>query len=136
MSNQRTSRLLGGFAAVAVLVSAACHVTPRGNSNIYTGTEGSHEVGRLEGNTDLANRLAIQNPRSRRLEDGRLQVQFDLQNTRSTQTECAWAVDWFDGSGFQVAQATRHFEPLSLGGGAVVTLNITGPTPEATSWRL
>ena len=65
-----------------------------------------------------------------------MEVQFDLVNTRSTQTEFAWAIDWFDDSGFQIANTARHFEPMALGGGAVVTLNVVGPTPSASSWRL
>ncbi len=122
--------------ALALLLCAACRTTPKGNQNTYTGSEGSHEVGRMEGNQDLANRLEIVDPKSRRLEDNRLQVQFDLRNKRSSTTEFAWTVDWFDASGFQVAQGSRHYEPLSLGGGAWKTLTITAPTPEAVSWRL
>jgi uncharacterized protein YcfL len=119
-----------------LLLPAACRITPKGSQNTYTGTEGSMEIERIEENGDLAARLKIVNPKSRRLADGRLQVQFDLQNTRDSQTEFAWAVDWFDASGFVIKTAHRAFEPMNLGGGAVRTLSITAPTPESASWRL
>ncbi len=137
MSSARYTRLapLAGC-ALLVLGAAACRSTPRGNENQYSGSEGSHEIQRVEGNRDLAARLAILSPRSRRLEDGRLQVEFDLKNTRSSQTEFAWTVDWFDRDGFEVETAHRSFEPMALGGGAVRTIKITSPTPESVSWRL
>lgn len=137
MSSARYTRIapLVGC-ALLLLGSAACRSTPRGSENQYSGREGSHEMERIEGNRDLASRLAILDPRSRRLADGRLQVEFDLKNTRSTQTEFAWAVDWFDGDGFEVETAHRAFEPMALGAGAVRTIKITSPTPAASSWRL
>jgi uncharacterized protein YcfL len=137
MSSRRYIRLPSLLGCALVLLgSAACRSAPRGNENQYSGREGSLEVQRSEGNRDLASRLAILNPRSRRLADGRLQVEFDLQNTRSNQTEFAWTVDWFDRDGFEVQTAHRAFEPMALGGGAVRTIQITSPTPESVSWRL
>ncbi|HVS20041.1 MAG TPA: YcfL family protein [Planctomycetota bacterium] len=137
MSSARYTRLapLVGC-ALLLLGSVACRTTPRGNENQYTGSEGSHEIQRNESNRQLAARLSILNPRSRRLDDGRLQVEFDLENTASSQTEFAWAVDWFDRDGFQVETAHRAFEPMALGGGAARTLKITSPTPGSVSWRL
>ena len=126
---------LGLFAAGA-LFAPACRTTPKGHENTYTGSEGSQEIGRIEGNQMLASRLAIVDPKSRRLPDGRLQVQFELRNARDSQTEFAYTVDWFDASGFLIPQASRHYEPVALGGGAWKTITITGPTPEAVSWRL
>ena len=122
--------------ATAALCAPGCRTTPKGHENTYTGSEGSPEIGRIEGNQMLASRLAIVDPKSRRLPDGRLQVQFDLRNARDSQTEFAWTVDWFDASGFLIPQASRHYEPVALGGGASHTFTITGPTPEAVSWRL
>jgi len=136
MNPNRLSRVLTLLAALAVLLPAACRTTPKGNENTYTGTEGSLEVGRIEGNQMLASRLKIVDPKSRRLADGRLQVQFDLRNAKDSQTEFAWTVEWFDASGFVIPQASRHYEPVALGGGAWKTLTITAPTPEAVSWRL
>ncbi len=136
MNKTRPVRALLVLPTIALLLPTACRTTPKGNQNTYTGSEGSLEIGRMEGNQDLASRLEIVDPKSRRLEDDRLQVQFDLRNKRSSTTEFAWTVDWFDASGFLVAQASRHYEPLSLGGGAWKTLTITAPTPEAVSWRL
>jgi hypothetical protein len=122
--------------AAAALSAAACRTTPKGHENTYTGSEGSTEIGRIEGNQMLASRLTILDPKSRRLPDGRLQVQFDLRNARDSQTEFAWTVDWFDASGFLIPVASRHYQPVALGGGASETFTITGPTPEAVSWRL
>lgn len=137
MSSARYTRLAPLAGCVLLLLgSVACRTTPRGNENQYSGSEGSHEIQRVEGNRDLANRLAILDPRSRRLDDGRLQVEFDLKNTRSTQTEFAWTVDWFDADGFEVETAHRAFEPMALGGGAIRTIKITSPTPQSVSWRL
>lgn len=137
MSSVRTTRIAPLLGCTLLLLgSVACRSTPRGNENQYSGSEGSLEIQRVEGNRDLASRLAILNPRSRRLDDGRLQVEFDLQNVRSNQTEFAWTVDWFDRDGFEVQTAHRAFEPMALGGGAVRTIQITSPTPESVSWRL
>ena len=136
MKTTRLHLALPALVAIALLLPAACRSTPKGNQNTYTGTEGSMEIGRIEGNQMLASRLKIVDPKSRRLADGRLQVAFDLHNASSNQTEFAWTVDWFDASGFQVPVASRYYEPVALGGGAWKTLTITAPTPEAVSWRL
>lgn len=136
MSSARYTRVAPFLACVLLLLGSACRSAPRGSENQYSGSEGSLELRSSEGNRDLAARLAILNPRSRRLADGRLQVEFDLKNTRSNQTEFAWTVDWFDRDGFEVQTAQRAFEPMALGGGAMRTLQITSPTPNAVSWRL
>jgi len=136
MKTTRFHLALPALAALALLLPAACRTTPKGTENTYTGTEGSMEIGRIEGNQMLASRLKIVDPKSRRLADGRLQVQFDLRNSSSSQTEFAWTVDWFDASGFEISQASHRYEPVALGGGAWKTLTITAPTPEAVSWRL
>ena len=90
----------------------------------------------VEGNEILARVLQIKNPRSRRTADGRMQVQFELENSRSTHLDFAWAVDWFDQTGFKVQDNTRHWEPTALGGYGITTLSITAPTPAASSWKL
>lgn len=136
MTPTRRTHILTALGTAALLSAAACRTTPKGHENTYTGSEGSMEIGRIEGNQMLASRLAIVDPKSRRLPDGRLQVQFDLRNARDTQTEFAWTVEWFDVSGFLIPQASKHYEPVALGGGASKSLMITGPTPEAVSWRL
>jgi uncharacterized protein YcfL len=136
MRTARFRLLLPALCALALLGSTACRSTPKGEQNTYTGTEGSMEIGRIEGNQTLASRLRIVDPKSRRLDDGRLQVQFELHNSSSNMTEFAWTVDWFDDSGFLVPVASRYYEPVALGGGAWKTLTITAPTPAAVSWRL
>lgn len=136
MSTHSYTRVVTALGSLLLIAGAACRASHHGNQNTYSGTEGSLEVESSLVNSDLASRLKIVNPRTRRLADGRLQVQFDLQNTRSSQTEFAWTVDWFDDSGFLVETGRRSFEPMNLGGGAVRTLKITAPTPASASWRL
>jgi uncharacterized protein YcfL len=112
----------------------ACTAIP-GSQNSYRGESGSLQMQRIEGNELLARDLSILNPRSK-LEDGRRVIQFELKNNRTSQLRFAWAVDWYDRSGFRVSDTTRHWEPIALGGGGSTTLTIRGPSPEADGWNL
>ncbi len=129
---RRTSVWLTAGLAAALL--CACTATPKGSANRYEGHEGG-QVSAIEGNDKLAGKLAIKNP-IRKREDGRMIVQFDLENTRSTRLEFAWSIDWFDASGFLIDGSSRHWEPISMGGYAVKTLTAVALRPEAASWRL
>lgn len=136
MSSLRHTLVGSTLCCALLILGTACRATHSGAQNTYEGTEGSAQVESSVANADLASRLKIVNPKTRRLADGRLQVQFDLQNASSTQTEFAYSVEWFDASGFIVSTGQRGFEAMNLGGGAVRTLNITAPTPGSASWRL
>jgi len=122
------------IALAAAVLASACTSAPKGEANRYEGTEGG-SINAVEDNRALADDLAIKNAISKR-QDGRLMVQFDLENRTSSRLEFAWTVDWYDAHGFQIDDATRRWEPVSLGGSAAKTLKIVAPRPEATQWRL
>jgi len=128
------SRALLVAAPLVLLLTGACESTPRGSQNSYEGSENSPMTA-VEDNEILARSLAIKDPLHKR-EGGRLVVQFQLENTRSTATAFAWTIDWFDQAGFVIRGATRHWEPVSLGGYGNTILTVTAPTPEAVSWKL
>ena len=134
-ANQRTSSRAWLVAApLVLLLTGACTSVPRGSQNSYEGREGSSMTA-TEGNQKLARSLAIKDPLHKRV-DGRLVVQFQLENRRSTDTDFSWAIDWFDQAGFAVQGAVRHWEPVALGGYGSKILTVTAPTPEAVSWKL
>jgi uncharacterized protein YcfL len=121
-------------AALAAALLCACTTTPRGSANRYEGREGG-QMEAVEGNQELARKLALKNVLSKR-EDGRMIVQFDLTNKKSTRLEFAWTIEWLDAAGFVIPGSDRHWEPISMGGYAVETLTAVAPRPEATQWRL
>lgn len=67
--------------------------------------------------------------------DGKLFVQFNLRNTRSSNLAIEWAIEWFDASGFKI-DTPRRWQPAALGGKGFETITQTAPTPEASSFRL
>ncbi len=123
------------LASVATALTACTSAERSGSANQITGS-GSGQIEEVTGNSRLSRQLAIENPRSRRLDDGRLEVEFDLQNTTSSTLEFAWSVFWYDRDGFRVKDATYHWQPETLGGDALRTLTLVAPTPEADQWRL
>jgi uncharacterized protein YcfL len=123
-------------APLFALALGACHTTPRGSQNAYEASEGAHQMKAIEGNQLLARRLEITNPISRRQGDGRLQIQFDLRSKTSDPLRFAWAIDWYDPSGFRISDVTRRWEPVSLGGYGSTSLSAVAPTPAAASWKL
>ena len=100
MSANQTTRPRAWLAAVplVLLLTGACTSVPRGSQNSYEGREGGTMTA-TEGNEVLARSLAIKDPLHKRV-DGRLVVQFTLENRRSSDTQFAWAIDWFDQQGF------------------------------------
>lgn len=133
MRRQRRTKAWAAAAFAAVLL-CACTSTPRGSANRYEGREGG-QMDAVEGNKELERKLGIKNVRSKR-EDGRMLVQFDLTNKKSTRLEFAWTVEWFDDAGFSIPGSARHWEPIQMGGYAVKTLTVVAPRPEATQWKL
>jgi uncharacterized protein YcfL len=107
-----------------------------GTQNVYSGAEHQTELGKVFGNSYLSRALTIQNYRSKRLDDGRLEIQFELFNDSDQNLRFAWAIDWFDAQGFKVADATRHWAPVQLGGGGFTTIQQTAPTPAAENFKL
>jgi uncharacterized protein YcfL len=88
----------------------------------------------LQGDPALASELKILHPRSER-RDGRLVVQFELVNERAGQLDLEWAIEWFDAGELRV-DAPERWTPIAIGGRGSKTLQATGPTPSAISWRL
>ncbi|MCK6447863.1 MAG: YcfL family protein [Planctomycetes bacterium] len=127
--------LAGALLALAVSACAGQN-SVGGTQNVYSGAEGQGELGAVVGNDYLSHALKIQNYRSKRLEDGRLMIQFELFNDTDQNLRFAWAIDWFDAQGFKVADASRHWAPVQLGGGGFTTIQQTGPTPAAENFKL
>ena len=124
-------------AALALALSAcAGQSSVGGNQNIYSSPDKQSELGQVIGNEYLARSLKLQNYRSKRLDDGRLAIQFELFNDSDQNLRFAWALDWFDAEGFKVADATRHWAPVQLGGGGFTTIQQTAPTPTAENFKL
>lgn len=128
------SRVLLAAAPLLLLLVGACESTPRGSQNSYEGSEG-RAMTVEEGNGILARSLSIKDPVHKR-EGGRLMVQFQLENQRSTRTDFAWTINWFDQAGFAVPGLQRHWEPVSLGGYSTTLLTSIAPTSAAVSWKL
>lgn len=122
--------------ALASLALVACSAARSGSQNVYTSGAEKTELEAVEGNSTLAHYLKLQNQRKRVLPDGRAQYQVELHNTLDQHLSFAWAVDWFDDQFFKIPDATRHWEPETLGGGGFKVLQLTAPTPQATSYRL
>ena len=121
--------------AAALLFAAACTLPPTGPVNRYSGNENPHAMQKVEGNKVLASNLEIANTIATR-RNGLLTVQFDLVNKNSAAQQFQWAVDWQDRQGLQVANVTRHWEPMRLAGYASQTITIVAPSAEAESWQL
>ena len=130
MTTKTRTALLAACLCATIL---ACRA-PAGSQNSYQGTE-TGDMQRTEGNANLKGNLWVSNPARRRV-DGRLQIQFDLENRRATNLRFAWATLWFDKDGFQIDDGSRHWEPVTLNGHGTKTLTVTSPTREAVSWRL
>ena len=114
---------------------AACAASkPKGQAqNTYVGGEGLEMQERI-GNRGLERDLKILRPISER-RDGRLHVQFELHNGKTRDLALEYAVTWRDSAGFAIDTPWR-WTPMSIVGQGYRTINITGPTPEASQWEL
>ena len=140
MNPQRTTTRAARSLAPALLlfaftlVSGACVSKPRGQAqNTYLGGEGL-EMETLVGNRGLEGDLKVLRPLSER-RDGRLHVQFELHNRRTSDFSFEYAVTWLDASGFVIDTPWR-WSPMTIAGQGYRTVSITGPTPEASQWKL
>ena len=132
--NQLTSfrRMLLGTALSAALI--ACVSKPKGQAqNTYLGGEGL-EMEAVVGNRGLERDIKVLRPISER-RDERLHVQFELHNRRTRDMSFEYAVSWFDASGFVIDHPWR-WTPMTIVGQGFKNINITGPTPEASQWKL
>jgi uncharacterized protein YcfL len=123
------------LAGLAGLGTSCKAFEPRGTAqNTYVGKNDGTEVETIEGDSSLANDLVMEGIQSER-RDGRLFVQFNLKNTKSSNLTFEWTMEWFDASGFKI-NAAQHWTPVAIGGKGYETITQTAPTPAASSWRL
>jgi len=126
---RKTLSLLG---LALLLISTGC--TSKGTSqDTYVGDEYG-EIQKIEGVSAISSKLEITNVRSER-RDGRLHVQFELHNTKGSNLAFEWSVDWFDDNGFRI-DWPHNWTPASMTGKGYTTVSLTGPTLEASGWRL
>jgi len=89
----------------------------------------------LPGDPDVENSLETLDVHSTGTADART-VEFALRNKSSSTVHFAWAIEWFDRSGARIAGSARVWTPATLDAGAVRTIQIPLPSPDAVSWRL
>ena len=87
------------------------------------------------GDDDLLDDLEIRNVRTRRDVQQRLQVEFELHNTRWLDLEFEWGILWFDADGFRL-EAPIRYEEMELDGDTSRTISIVAPDSRATGWKL
>ncbi len=118
---------------LALLLLAGACVSKGTSQDTYVGGEGA-ETEKIGGTSGISNSLEMVGIRSER-RDGRLFVQFELHNKRGSNLAFEWTVEWFDDAGFRI-DWPQHWAPTALGGKGYEIISLTGPTPNASSWRL
>ena len=88
----------------------------------------------LDSGLTLSRDLEIQKIASVR-KSGFLVVEFELHNKRGSTIDLEWKVDWMDSSGLSIP-TSGSWHPLSIGGRGYEPLQVTAPTPEASTWKL
>lgn len=128
-------KLLALIHPLLLLATAGCGTSPpRGTgTNTYTG-DASGKREELVGDRDLAAKFVLLDIK-RETRDGRLRVQFDLKNTTSGDLAIEWAVQWKDGSGFNI-ESNQHWTPAIVTGGGLHSVQLVGPTPQAAVFQL
>ena len=118
-----------------ILVAVACGTTPPlgTGTNTYTG-DAAGQRQELVGDRDLAAKFVLLDIK-REVRDGRLRVQFDLKNTTSGDLPIEWAVKWTDASGFTI-DTNPHWTPVIVTGGGLHSIQIVGPTQQASGFQL
>lgn len=132
----RTQEAIRGLAVAALLLGGtlACK-SSGGVTNSYTFSEGAHESSVNIGSSTLARHVEVVEPRSVRVEDGRLLAQFDVMNRRSSQLRVEYKVEWFDAAGFEV-ETIENWTPVVIGGKGSETVTLSAPTPSVVRWRV
>lgn len=122
--------------ALAVLASAllGCTSAPFGTAtNTYTvGETGKPDA--VIGDRDLASKFVLVGIHRER-KDGRLHIQFDLQNTTPGDLRIEWTVTWRDSSGFTIDSGV-NWRPTVVSGKGFQPIQLTAPTPEAAEFQL
>lgn len=132
-TNRGIGRAVGAIVAIVLLVFVASCRSRGTSQDTYVGSErGDNE--KIGGTSGVSDSLVMLGLISERRDD-RLHVQFELHNKRGGNLAFEWSIEWFDESGFKIAFPT-HWTPVTLGGKGYETIAVTGPVPEASSWRL
>ena len=131
-SNERRPLWYASLGLALLLAATSCQ--SRGTSqDTYLGGEGA-ETKRIEGTSGISGSLEMVGVHSER-RDGRLFVQFELHNKRGSNLAFEWSAEWFDDGGFKI-DWPDHWTPAMITGKGFEVISLTGPTPNATSWRL
>ena len=131
---KRRTAILGGASLGLALLLGASGCKSRGTSqDTYLGGE-VEDTRKIEGVSAISSSLEMVGVRSER-RDGRLHVQFELHNTKGSNLAFEWSAEWFDDRGFKI-DWPDHWTPVSIPGKGYEVIALTGPTPNASSWRL
>lgn len=131
----RTTKRALGLVLGGLLLAGLQGCLSRGTAqNTYSGGEGL-ETEEHVGSPSLKRKLEMVDIRSERREDGRLRVQFELHNNGGTNLSFEWAAVWMNDRGFRI-DVPEHWTPVSIPGHGYEIVNLTGPTPDASQWRL
>lgn len=127
--------IVSGLVLGACLFSSACATQPdRGTAQNSFSQGPGGELDEVIGDRWLHSQVILDEVLTRRVED-RLQVQFNLRNTKSRNLPLEWAVVWFDGSGFELP-SSRHWTPAVIGGKDFLSIQRTAPSADAAGFRL
>lgn len=128
-----SSTLVPTVLALALLLPA-CTSAPFGTpTNTYSVGE-TGEPNASIGDRDLAKKFVLVGIRRER-KDGRLHVQFDLQNTTPGDLRIEWTVTWRNSSGFNIDSGV-NWRPTVVPGKGLQPIQLTAPTPEAAEFQL
>ena len=106
----------------------------RGNpQHTYVGGEAG-EVEEVFGDARLRRQFQLVGVRTQRRE-GRLFVQFDLQNRTNSNLAVEYALEWRDDQGFKV-DSPANWRPVQVGGRGSHTITATAPVPAASTFTL
>lgn len=119
------------FPLLLTILGAACSSTAENVAHIR---EGESEV--FVGNPSLLADLAVENIRTRRRADGRLEFQVDLVNKTSSDVRFQWRVEWYDAQGFLLEDPTRAWKPDVLNGRAIRAVQQIALSPDAVKGKL
>jgi uncharacterized protein YcfL len=67
--------------------------------------------------------------------EGRV-LDFGLRNKSKSKLSFAWTLEWYDSAGVRIAGSARAWTSMTLDAGATRPIQVSVPTPNATSWRL
>lgn len=134
--NTRTNRSWAALALALCVLPFACRASGSegGPVTSYRGAEATANVEVLGGDRYLRKALEVVEPRYER-RDGFLHVQFQLANQTGGERLVEYSVEWFDDSGLSLGRSA-NWRRVQIPGFGKHTVQLVGPTPEATDWEL